>query len=54
MTVLSDELLANAECLYLMARGRGEGIHSVYHGEVEFLRLNQQEFPPEETTKWPI
>jgi hypothetical protein len=30
---LTDELLANAERLYLMAVARGEGIPGGYHGE---------------------
>jgi hypothetical protein len=33
MDALTDELLANAERLYLTAVVRGEGIPSGYHGE---------------------
>ncbi|MGD0368159.1 MAG: hypothetical protein ABSA94_11945 [Acidobacteriaceae bacterium] len=53
MTELTEELLANAERLYLLARGREEEIARHYHWSGVSAIL-QQGWPVEEKTKWLI
>jgi hypothetical protein len=53
MTELTEELLANAERLYLLARGREEEIARSYHWSGVSAIL-QQGGPMEEKTKWLI
>ncbi|MGB9029025.1 MAG: hypothetical protein WCC27_02810 [Acidobacteriaceae bacterium] len=52
MTELTEELLARAERLYLIARARGEGIGGGYDWGGGFSALLQQGWPSEEKTKW--
>jgi hypothetical protein len=54
ISVITEELLANVERVYLRARAGGETALGVYHEEAEFPRLDQRKLPTEETTKWPI
>ncbi len=51
--VLTDELLANAERLYLRALARGETALPVYHGDGGVLARAEQR-PSAEEKKWPI
>ena len=53
MTELTEELLANAERFYLLARGREEEIARRYHWSGVSAIL-QQGWPVEEKTKWLI
>lgn len=51
MTVLTEELLARAERLYLMALAKRTGLLGVYHGEGGVPAESEAEFSPKET-KW--
>ena len=52
MNELTEELLANAEWLYRMARARGEEIAGGYDWGGGVSALLQQRWPLEEKTKW--
>ncbi|MFY9746421.1 MAG: hypothetical protein WA891_03105 [Acidobacteriaceae bacterium] len=52
MTELTEELLANAERLYLAALARGKARSTVYHGEGANPAIIWRECFAQENTKW--